>query len=82
MSEDERLLGIHEIARRLDLSTFATRDWLRQGRLPGGFHVGRHWKIREADLSAFIRKLAEESAPADAERAAARRAKAKAKAAE
>lgn len=62
----ERLLSREEVAARLGLSVLTVGAMLREGRLPG-FHLGRLWRIREADLNAYIRGLAEEGA---AERAA------------
>lgn len=72
----ERLLSIEDVAERLGLSPLTVGDKLRAGALPG-LKVGRLWRVREADLDAYVRELAEAAAP---ERAARQR-KARAKAA-
>ncbi len=61
----ERLLSREEVAERLGLSPLTVGDKLRAGELPG-FHVGRLWRVREADLDAYVRELAEAGAAARA----------------
>jgi len=61
MVEPERLLTREEVADRLGLSKLTVGDKLRRGELPG-FHVGRFWRVREADLDAYIRELAQKGA--------------------
>lgn len=72
MAAAERLLTPEEVAERLGLSLLTVRDKLRAGALPG-FHMGRGWRVREADLDAYVRELAEAGA---AERAAKRKTRA------
>lgn len=54
----ERLLNREEAAERLGLSPVTVGNMLRAGRLPG-VKLGRLWRIRDADLDAYIRELAE-----------------------
>jgi excisionase family DNA binding protein len=55
------LLTADEIAKRLRVSLETVRRWLRSGELrgfrPGGTKAG--WRIREADLAAFLGKRSE-----------------------
>ena len=53
----ERLLTPEEVAERLGLSPMTVGDMFRAGKLPG-FHVGRLWRVREADLDEYVRALA------------------------
>ena len=50
---DERLLTPDEVAERLKLSSFTVANMLRAGTLPG-FKLGTLWRVRAADLDAFI----------------------------
>jgi excisionase family DNA binding protein len=50
---DERLLTPEQVAERLQLSPFTILDYLRTKRLRG-VKLDRHWRVREADLRAFI----------------------------
>ncbi len=70
----ERLLSIEDVAERLGLSPVTVGDKLRAGELPG-FHLGRYWRVREADLDAYVRELAEAGAEAAAAARAAKKAK-------
>ncbi len=58
MPDSERLLSREEVAERLGLSVLTVGAMLRDGRLPG-FHMGRLWRVREADLNDYVRELAE-----------------------
>jgi excisionase family DNA binding protein len=49
----ESLLSIEESAEKLGLHPETLRKWLREKRI-GGVKVGRNWRLRESDLSAFI----------------------------
>lgn len=49
----EKLLTPEEAGERLSVATKTIKDWLRAGKLKG-VKVGRLWRIREADLDAFI----------------------------
>ncbi len=59
--ERERLLTPEQAAERLAVSPKTLRDWLRTGELKG-VKVGRLWRVRPADLEAFIQ---EPKPPAD-----------------
>ncbi len=50
----ERALTPEQAAERLQVSELTIKDWLRKGKLKG-FKAGRLWRIREADLVAFMR---------------------------
>lgn len=53
MSADERLLTPDEVAERLGLSPITVGHMLRAGKLPG-FKLGYLWRIRVAELDAYI----------------------------
>lgn len=55
----ERLMTPEQAADRLAVSPKTLRDWLRRGQLRG-VKVGRLWRVREADLEAFIQEPAAE----------------------
>jgi len=61
MNEPERLLGRQEVAERLGLSPLTVGRMMREGRLPVAFKMGRLWRVREADLDAYIQGLSEDS---------------------
>lgn len=66
MTPDERLLTPTEVAERLHLSPVTIGHMLRAGTLPG-MKVGHLWRMRAADLDAYIVGKSEE---AEAKRAA------------
>lgn len=66
MSPDEKLLTPDEVAERLRLSPWTVGGMLRAGTLPG-FKEGHLWRVRAADLDAYI---VEKSVAAAAKRAA------------
>jgi excisionase family DNA binding protein len=43
-----------DVADRLQLSVKTVLDYLRTGKL-GGVKAGKHWRIRPADIDAFLR---------------------------
>jgi len=47
------LLTPEQVADRLAVTPKAVRQWLREGKLPG-LRLGRLWRVRPADLDAFI----------------------------
>ena len=53
---DEQLLTVEQVAKRLQVTEWTVRNWLRQGRLrglqPGGRKAG--WRIRPSDLERFL----------------------------
>jgi excisionase family DNA binding protein len=55
--EGKRLLTQADIAERLGLSRVTVGDWLRTGKIPGAFKLGKLWRITEAGLDEFIEKL-------------------------
>jgi excisionase family DNA binding protein len=59
----ERLLTPAEVAERLGCSVITVKAWLRRGRLPLT-RLGEKGllRVREEDMNAYIRKLAEDSA--------------------
>jgi excisionase family DNA binding protein len=60
MLEQETFVTVEEVARRLSLNSETIRRWLRSGRLRG-IRLGERragWRIREADLSAFLNERA------------------------
>jgi excisionase family DNA binding protein len=50
---EERLFNVKEVAERMGVSHYTILDWLRLGGLKGQKY-GRSWRVREADLEAFI----------------------------
>jgi excisionase family DNA binding protein len=50
---DDKLLTPDQVAERLQLSVYTILDYLRSRRLRG-VKLDRHWRVREADLQAFI----------------------------
>jgi excisionase family DNA binding protein len=42
-----------EVAKALKLSEKTVLQYLREGRIPG-FRVGKHWRVRRADLAALV----------------------------
>jgi len=49
----EDLLTVKEVAAKLKVTERAVLDWLRAGQLRG-LRAGKKWRIREADLDAFL----------------------------
>jgi excisionase family DNA binding protein len=47
------LLTIDEVAERLRVSYASANRLVQSGELPG-FRVGRLWRVREADLAAYV----------------------------
>jgi excisionase family DNA binding protein len=62
MHNTERLLTTEEVADRLQLSPHTVRRWLRSGRLPGQ-HMANLWRVREADLDAYVRDITDVAGP-------------------
>lgn len=58
MNEPERLLDRKQVAERLGLSPITVGHMMRAGDLPA-FKMGRLWRVREADLDAYIQGLSE-----------------------
>jgi excisionase family DNA binding protein len=53
MDDLEEVFTPKEVAKALKLSEKTVLQYLREGRLPG-FRVGKHWRVRHADLMALI----------------------------
>ncbi len=52
----EDLLTVEEVARRLHVSAYTVREWLRAGKLKG-YKLGptkAGWRVRAPDLDAFV----------------------------
>jgi len=49
----EEVYTPQEVAQALKLSVKSVLQYLAEGRLPG-FRVGKHWRIRRADLAALV----------------------------
>ena len=69
MAPDEKLLTPSEAAERLGLSPVTIGHMLRAGTLPGQ-KVGHLWRVRGADLDAYIVAGSEAAAAKRAARAA------------
>jgi excisionase family DNA binding protein len=52
----EEFLTVEQVAKRLQVTERTVREWLRTKRLKG-VRAGRQWRIRESDLSTFLREL-------------------------
>src|SRR5436309_4531607 len=50
---NEKLLTPEQVAERLQVTERTVYGWLRRGRLPA-LKLGRLWRIRPADLEAFL----------------------------
>jgi len=50
-----RILTIEQAAEMLQLNPQVVRQYLREGKLPGR-KIGRHWRVVEEDVMAFIRE--------------------------
>ena len=53
MSESTDLLTTEEVAARLRVGVETIWRYLRSGMLPG-IRLGKYWRIRKADLEAFL----------------------------
>jgi excisionase family DNA binding protein len=58
----EPLLTPEEVAERLRVSRPTVYAWLKMGRLQG-LRAGKVWRIRPADLEAFLQPEREDAAP-------------------
>jgi excisionase family DNA binding protein len=52
-----RLLEVHEVGFRLNISAEAVRRLLRAGKLPG-VHIGSMWRVDRDDLQDFLTRRA------------------------
>ena len=57
MVEQPRYLRVAEVARRLDVTEWTVRNWLRSGHIkgarPGGTRAG--WRIPESEVDRLLR---------------------------
>jgi excisionase family DNA binding protein len=53
MCMTEQLLTVPEVAERLRVTTMTIYRWIEEGRLPA-MQIGKHYRIREADLDEVI----------------------------
>lgn len=60
----ERLLTVEQVADRLQLTPDLVRELLRRRKLRGA-RLGKYWRVREADLNAYIQALAGDSSADD-----------------
>jgi excisionase family DNA binding protein len=50
----EKMYTPEELASELRMHPYTVRRFLREGRFKGAFQVGRHWKIPESAVTAWI----------------------------
>jgi excisionase family DNA binding protein len=60
--QDDRWLTPSQVADYLQVSLDTVMRQLRTGALPGG-RIGRQWRIRPADLEAYLRQGPSRAAP-------------------
>jgi len=53
---DKEILTINQVAEYLQISEMTTYKLVQEGRIPA-FKIGRHWRVKKADLSSLIDKL-------------------------
>jgi len=53
---DKEILTINQVAAYLQISEMTTYKLVQEGRIPA-FKIGRHWRVKKADLSSLIDKL-------------------------
>ena len=63
---DPEFLTILEVAELLRLAERTAYDLVRKGRIPGAAKVGGQWRIRRADLDAWLAAGGEASASKEA----------------
>jgi excisionase family DNA binding protein len=52
---DQEIMTISQVAKYLQISDMTTYKLVQDGKIPA-FKVGRHWRVKKEDLSAFIEK--------------------------
>jgi len=55
-----QILTIEQAAEMLQLNPQVVRQYLREGKLPG-CKIGRHWRVLEDEVTAFVRQGGNES---------------------
>lgn len=53
--DEQTLLTVEQVARRLNTETYNVNRWIREGLLPA-YKVGREWRVALADLEEYLRK--------------------------
>lgn len=53
--EDQPLLSVEQVARRMNVTIFTVRRWLKTGILTG-YKVSGEWRVAPSDLEALLRK--------------------------
>lgn len=51
----DKYLTVTEVSDNLKIPVNTVREWLRKGNLKG-VRLGRHWRIKELDLQAFLKE--------------------------
>jgi excisionase family DNA binding protein len=53
---DPEIMTITQVAEYLQISEITTYKLVNEGQIPG-FKIGRHWRVKKADLADFIERL-------------------------
>lgn len=52
-----KLLDIREVAERLNIAECTARDWVKKGKIPGGYRLGgKSYRVEEESLDSFLSK--------------------------
>ena len=55
VAQDQPLLSVEQIAKRLNVSEITVRRWLLRGQLTG-YRFSGEWRVEPADLEAFLQE--------------------------
>lgn len=55
VAQDQPLLSVEQVAKRLNVTELTVRRWLMKGILPG-YRFSGEWRIEVSDLEAFLRE--------------------------
>lgn len=50
-----KLLTAHELAKLLRIPKRTIYKFAKEGHIPGGFRVGKHWRFREPEIEIWIK---------------------------
>ncbi|MCT2535995.1 helix-turn-helix domain-containing protein [Aquibacillus koreensis] len=53
---EKEIMTVAQVAEYLQLSEMTTYKLVQEGKIPG-FKIGRHWRVKRADLDEFIERL-------------------------
>lgn len=53
---DLEIMTVSQVAKYLQISEMTTYKLVQNGSMPG-FKIGRHWRVKKADLEVYIEKL-------------------------